>query len=488
MRTITGHLMKSIFLFLLAVISHPLCAQDNDLGKRTNIVFITSEVIANENFENEEFITWVKAVQQANGDLMKTESGHHVVKIIARWAKGGTCNYDVSVCPGNLALADKVTIALLKLKSPVAKFASFQLLFSFKYNEGCNAPDIFLPVVLNADEKLKYDLSTQTLAKRKETLRNWAIKEVIPVLAYYTSGVNDQFAGVKETGKLLSTQSFLNNKAAAVTEKNPLYWRGVMEMNKGNLLIPVSKLFMHVANDEFDLARRYIGMLFRFADKESLASHYLLDLNKYLNLFYSLHDSLVHEGIALHDAGKYDEAIKKYKSILTDYPHSAWALYELYFSTDSKELGKNKNKDKSTDLWNQHKSAVYNADPLYPMGAGANNSKDGYILFRHLQVKDLFKDSKKLRSDLATYADIALDLESYAFAAHLYWYLLAVLPEEKYNGHTYLPYFLYALQKLGVSEVQSLLKTDYTAELSAIEKEREEKMKNDPIYKSFKEQ
>ena len=40
---------------------------------------------------------------------------------------------------------------------------------------------------------------------------------------------------------------------------------------------------MLVVNDEFDLARRYLGMLFRC--RQSLASHYLLDLNRYLDIF-----------------------------------------------------------------------------------------------------------------------------------------------------------------------------------------------------------
>jgi hypothetical protein len=43
------------------------------------------------------------------------------------------------------------------------------------------------------------------------------------------------------------------------------------------------------------------------------------------------------------------------------------------------------------------------------------------------------------------------------------------------------------LQKLGVTEPQKFFKEDYTAVLSGLDKTREEAMKNDPLYKSFKE-
>lgn len=475
----------SVLTFFICLSSS---AQDTDLGKRTTLVFVTSEIIANDNFDKDEFLNWAKAIQQAVGIIMKSDKSNSILKIIANWKLKEKCRYELSVCPANAELAEKVNLSLRNIESPVAKIASFQLLFTFKFNDGCKTSEKFSPDILTAGEKMMTELIKQQLGQRKETLRNWALQEVIPVLTHYTSSVNSQFVGVRKTGEILEQRSFLNKETNNVTDKNPLYWRGVMEMSKGNLIIPVSKIFMHIANDEFDLARRYVGMIYRFADKESLASHYLLDLNNYLDLFYRIHDSLIKKGIALHDAGKYDKAIEQYNAVLADYPNSAWALYELYFSTKAKTQGVFKNADKITALWNQHKAGVYAADPLYPMGGGANNAKDGYILFRHMRVKELFVDNKKLKEDMIEYGSIALDLECYAFAAQLYWNLMSIFPEEKYKGHNFLVYFLYSLQKSGVTEVQAFFKEDYKSEFAAIDVERNETMKNDPMYKSFKEQ
>lgn len=477
--------MKKILPFLL-LFSIRLVAQEPDMAKRTVIVFLSSEVIAGENFNKDALVNWVKEVQNAMASLMKTEKSNSVVKIIASWTKDRKCKYQVSVCPENNSLIEQVSNALQPINSPVADFTSFDLQLSFKFNEGCNSPEIFSPEINSAAEKMKKNLSSQTLLQRKETIRNWALQEVIPVLSHFTKNVDAQFAGVQATGKILEQKNFLNQQAAAITEKNPLYWRGVMEMNKGNLIIPLSKVLMHVANDEFDLARRYLGMLFRFADKESLASHYLLDLNRNLDLFYQCHDSLIREGIRLHDDGKYADAIKQYNSILAVYPNSAWARYELYFSSTYLEKG-NKAKEQSAEVWNKHQTAVYAADPLYPMGGGAGNARDAFLLFRHLQIKELFRESSKLKEDLFTYADIALDLSAYSFAAHLYWYLMIVFPEEKFKGQSLLVWYLYSLQKLGVTEPQQFFKEDYRAVLSGLDKTREEAMKNDPLYKSFKE-
>ncbi|MBP8244982.1 MAG: hypothetical protein KAX45_10610, partial [Chitinophagaceae bacterium] len=314
--------MKKLLLLLLLFATR-IAAQEPDMAKRTVIVFLSSEVIAGENFNKDAMVNWVKEVQAAMANLMKTEKSNSVVKIIASWTKDRKCKYQVSVCPENNSLIEQVNNALQPINSPVANFASFDLQLSFKFNEGCNSPEIFSPEINSAAEKMKKDLGSQTLLQRKETIRNWALQEVIPILAHFTKNVDAQFPGVQATGKMLEQKSFLNQQAAAITEKDPLYWRGLMEMNKGNLIIPLSKVLMHVANDEFDLARRYLGMLFRFADKESLASHYLLDLNRNLDLFYQSHDSLVREGIRLHDDGKYAEAIKQYNTILAAYPNSA---------------------------------------------------------------------------------------------------------------------------------------------------------------------
>jgi tetratricopeptide (TPR) repeat protein len=55
-----------------------------------------------------------------------------------------------------------------------------------------------------------------------------------------------------------------------------------------------------------------------------------------LLLFATDVDPRIQQGIALHDAGKYDEAIAKYRAILADDPKNELAAYELALSANAK--------------------------------------------------------------------------------------------------------------------------------------------------------
>ncbi len=478
--------MKKIIIIFLIFFPFFLCAQNEDIGKRTSIIFLSNENIAEDNFGKESLLNWLDSVQQAMGLVMKTDKTNSTVKVIASWIKGNSCNYEISTCPDNKSLINTIHERLQNVISPVAKFSPFGLMFVYRFNDGCSKQESFSPELLPWDERTAKDFSALSLAEQKENIRNWVKNNVSPVFAYYTSAVDDKFVGVRYTGKVLSKAGYLDKKTDDVTNNSSLYWRGVMEMSPGNFLVQASQVFMHVENDEFDIARRYLSLLLFFADKKSIAASYLKDLANKFDLFYHTHDSLVQKGIALHDKGKFDDAIHAYQDILAQFPGSAWASYELYFSTNAKS-GLLKKADKTVSLWNDYKTGVYNADPLYPMGGGANNSKDAYILFRHMEVGELFKDNKKLKEDLIRYADIALDLEAYAFAAHIYWNLYTVSGTEKWRGRDFLTYFLYSLEKQGVSGVQSFFKTDYSPEFVKIDQERMNFMKDNTMYKPFKE-
>ena len=54
----------------------------------------------------------------------------------------------------------------------------------------------------------------------------------------------------------------------------------------------------------------------------------------------------------------------------------------------------------------------------------ASTRKEGYMMFRKLRINELFKNEDSFTNDLLEYADIALDLEVYSFATHLYWLII----------------------------------------------------------------
>src|SRR3954465_1900704 len=48
-------------------------------------------------------------------------------------------------------------------------------------------------------------------------------------------------------------------------------------------------------------------------------------------------DSLIREGISLHDSGNFDGAIRKYEEILAENPSNTLALYEMSYAYSAKK-------------------------------------------------------------------------------------------------------------------------------------------------------
>jgi tetratricopeptide (TPR) repeat protein len=80
-------------------------------------------------------------------------------------------------------------------------------------------------------------------------------------------------------------------------------------------------------------------------------------------------EKTLREGVVLHDAKKYDEAIAKYRSILADNPDCARAMYELAFSLDQKG-------DKREAIEVAYKGTKYISDDLALFYAFIANNLD----------------------------------------------------------------------------------------------------------------
>lgn len=323
------------------------------------------------------------------------------------------------------------------------------------------------------------------LAGKRADIQAWAKDEILPIIAHYTSNVDAKFEGVINVGKMLKDKDVLNKSIEELTDKNPDYWRATMEMNLGNQLIPFTKVALLMAKGEFDRARNLLNIIGFFYDKKSLPSVYHRALQGKLQAMYNELSKLVNEGIKLHDAQKYKEAVKHYNEVAEQFPNSAWLNYEIYFSTAFPMKDK-KNKEDQDKVWQKWKKIIYTNDPMYHMDVRANSGKEGYLLYQRQRTNDLFRENEKFKSDFVAYADIALDLENYALAAQAYWLILSSLPKESYKNRNILAHYLYCLDKLGNKETIKIFKGDFKKEFKKIKEERISLMKKSTIYNSFK--
>ncbi len=102
--------------------------------------------------------------------------------------------------------------------------------------------------------------------------------------------------------------------------------------------------------------------------------------------------SLQAQGTALHDAGKFDEAIAKYKQILDESPDEVNALYETAFSYEGKM-------DCETAIRYARRGAEYRSDVLPHFHLVLGNCLDD--LGRKADALDLYKQAIKLNPGFA---------------------------------------------------------------------------------------
>ncbi len=360
------------------------------------------------------------------------------------------------------------------------KIVDFPILLHVNIKEGVlgtEFKDIILPKA-----RVVRDYENADLKQKFEINKAWATNEVLPVLGAYQIIVEDKFLGVKNLGTLVSKTNFSDKQdITALANKNPDYWRAILEMNLGNQLIPATKIFMHISQGEFDYALKYLEIVKLFSDPKSTANDYLSELSWRLDLFNQQLNTEIGNGIKEHDKGDYQKAITAYRSILNNYPNSAWALYELYYSQNALDIKNNKIKLEDRTNWDNAKVKIYYSNPLYNMDVRASNAKEGYLLFRRQEISKLFKNKDKRISDIYEYADISMDLGIYDFAAQLFWFSFTKSNE----NNKALSKFLYCVEKLGVSNLKQNFKGDFEKEFKKIDAEKEKEMTESPFYKAF---
>ena len=286
--------------------------------------------------------------------------------------------------------------------------------------------------------------------------------EVLGVLAAYQTKVSAEFVGVRNMGALLEKTDFKKEvNLAALTKENKDYWRAILEMNPGNQLLPVTNIFAQVSQGEFDYALKYIQIIRMFSDPKTIPDRYLEELLARLNLFNQKLNSRIEKGFVFHDGEKYQKAIAIYEEVLKDYPHSAWAKYELYFSENALAVSNKSMESSDRSDWDKAKIGIYKSNPLYNMDVRASNGKEGYLLFRRMSMSELFKDKDKRLEDLYDYANIALEFGIYDFAAQLYW--LSVTFNKEDNDALFR--FLYSVEKLEVTNLKDNFKGDFKKNL-----------------------
>ena len=472
--------MKQTFLIFILLVSSFFSFSQSEV--ELEIHLITPDAIGEVNIDVNEFSEWFNLIQDDLTSKIEDLDGNRDLAIIITFHKDEDMSIDIVSAPAtDSEILDGYESIIRQTKSPRTVYCDYSFALTIKINEGSNDDEPFVPAIQLPIDKHLEEFEQLELIEKKIAIKDWINNDVIPILALLECETDTLYPGVISIGHILRDEEYLTNSVDSLTNYNNMYWRAVMEMQIGNQLIILSRISMHVMNDEFDRADRLMFILGYFSDDNALANYY------YDILYYKLESLIndisveVNKGIVMHDKGEYAKAIEHYKRILVHFPKSAWLNYEIYFS----ESAKADDYDGIPEMWNKASKHIYYCNPTYPMAVTASTGKEAYFLLRRQSIGELFQSKDKFNEDVLEYANIAFDLKDYGFAAELYWQILSMLKGFENEEQDILAYYIYCMNELGCEEVIESFKGNYKKEFKKIEKQRSELMKNNPIYQSF---
>ncbi|MCB0402967.1 MAG: hypothetical protein KDD41_12845 [Flavobacteriales bacterium] len=472
--------MKYTFLFICLCITLFVSGQTQ---VELQLQLLTPDVIGEATIDQESTFPWMKEVNNAITAQLEKEKGDKDILVFVTIHRNRPPEVTVAGRPEvNKNTARQLTTSILKLKSPKTKYSDYSFAVIAKVNEGGDKSDKFLPAYTLPDAAEIARFQKLEMGAKLKDLQTTMREEILPIAAVYETTVDAKFKGVLRVGKFVSEGNYVST-IEDLTDKNPDYWRAVLEMSSGNQLIPFTKACMHIEKGELGIAQNLLFIMNFFSEENTLPAMYMTEISRKIDLILADLTVEINKGMALHDKGKYNEAIKLYENLLKTFPYSAWLNYELYFSKamqiDDPAL--------SGQEWDRFKSIIYACDPMYPINAKATSGKEGYLLFRRHEVANLFKEKDKIKHDIVEFADIAFELENYSYAAQIYWLILSYFSEEEYGNRNMLAHFLYCLDKLGDQKIKENFTLDTETEFKKLEQEHRKVMEESSIYQSFKE-
>lgn len=474
--------LKNIFFIVFLLLINITFSQE----EKSNMVFnfIENENIADVNVDQDKFVKSISQIFEYFNVNFKNLPETQKVGLFINVHVVGNPTYQFFSNPKlDASFEEKVMTDLKKIKIENTKILDFPMFLSLNTNSNGDVvdfPDFVNPV------KQRVDNYKSASLQEKLRLNKEYANSILPVLAAFEVNVEDKFQGVKSFGKILQNTKFNGNvDVHKLTSLNSNYWRGTLEMSKGNLLFPVTKIFALTSQGELDYAYKYLEIFESFADKESMATYYINEMKLRINLFNQEFNNEIEKGIVFHDKGEFQKAIDFYNNLLKIYPNSSWCLYEKYFSENAKEIAEKKIDLNSRVNWDKSKIEIYKHNPLYNMDVRANTPKEGYLFFRRIEISELFKEDKNFLKDLYKYAEIATDLGVYDFAAQLFWLTASYGTDEKMQEKS-MNNFLYCLEKLGVKDLKSNFNGNFDKIFKDIENEKDNEMKSNSLYKSMK--
>lgn len=449
-----------------------------------NVEYFTDDMVTYATLDTLVLYRWNKRVQASVKAFLALEKTDHDVMVLVTLPKNKPAFIEVSSRPQ--LSAERTAHLIRRIESlsrpPRSKLTEYAYLINAQVGMGCQNPQLkFLPKVALPEEKVRAQFEAADLAGKAELFENWVIEDVLPILCYYEDTLRTQLRGVNAIGDILRNGTYRDSSTHTLTVANPTYWRATMEVESGNGLVILSKICLHIVNGEYDLAQRYLNVAQVFPEQNSMALNFYQQFDFRMEWLFDDLQATVREGKKFQEQGDFESAALFFEDQLKVLPRSAIFNYQKYYSRSL--LMTEHAPEDIIQLWKDCKRAVYACDPLFNMPMPTHSSKDVYLMSKRHEINLLFDNQRTIQNRILEYADIALDLEVYGFAAHLYWLIIGNKPPE-FTERDILAHYLYCLDRLGDTENIRSFEEEYTRQkFKKIEKERERVMETNEVYK-----
>ena len=369
------HLRLGTSVIALAIVFTTAGLAQEPKKVEVSLEFLTEMNIAEIALDTDSLVAWVKPVISGLETRFENESGRRTIIVQVTLHPDRPADIAVAGKPA-LAAAEKASV--LKLADPAASPRSkvVDCTFRIRAKTGGGFPDEKAPLeppLETPDEHRFAELRAAKTADKLAIIRRWARAEALPVLAAMAAHADAKFAGVRKLGKAIGD---LKPDAAidvpALTDRNPDYWRAMMEMTPGNPFVPAVRVALHAASGQLDQARRYAQISAFFDARHSGFSRVLGEFRAMVGDFDADVQSRIKQGIALHDKGRYQQALEIYEGVLKDAPCSAWARYEQFHTLRTLALQGGKAVVPAEHAWSITRAKILECDPLYGSMAEAS--------------------------------------------------------------------------------------------------------------------
>ena len=444
------------------------------------------------NFEPGKFEEFERIFEDSLLSFFQSSKTAQEIRIIQTFDSELNPYYSFSAKP---MLTDSVRHALQKKLMKIDPIYSRYIACSFSYtlviNGGYLKRDAtFLPQL---EPPRQTRQNTYAIADFKESytlLIEWIETGAMPVLVEIIQDKDRQILGENTVSN--SSSAALKNKAIKLIKMpafDSFYHDKLNKLTNDPQLLVAIKAMRLAALGHFDHAQLLTAMIYQFESRNSLV-RYLLDELAWRLAFYSRHEGIIVSAVEFEqDIEKKRELID---SILRINPMSSMALYA---SIDPEANHLKSNYDYSSQ-WERYVIS----NPMYVMTRKAGTAKEAYQNYLRNVSYDLFMDPETIAYAHENYAQLALEIESFDFAADIYWMLMNTTKQKQdnefamsnpsisddqriANQQTYEFKFNYARYQLG--ELNSLDKKSIKT-YNRYRKELNRTMKKNEVYKNFK--